>query len=248
MRLSFPVAKRLCGLADTFEIKSEDDFHFAVRVWKEQTVDARRKNDDIRAAELSQCKELFKRRYTNRVSRICPQCGDGKHSTAKHCQPCSLNFRFYRHTLDTIVMKEHEIEEVLVPVGPRCHQTGVLTSIIRKLATTGQVGDSFITNKQPTTVKNVARMSGMEITVRIANTDEKDLKKRRWRVWRTDGLDMDAVNERIKARLAGETVPPSPPCTPPPPGTLPDKHPKKKPTSEGLQPQPSGNGPRQKRT
>ena len=227
-RLTFSAAKRLCGLDADFEIKTGEDYHFILRVWKEQTVAARRKNDDSRAAELSQCKEVFKRRYHNRINRVCPVCGKGKSAFAAHCQPCSLNLRFYSHTLDTVVMKEHEIEETLVVVGPRCHQTGVLTAVIRKLATTGQVGDSFITDKQSTSVKNVARAAGMECIIRIANPDEKDKKKRRYRVWRSDGLNMEGVNERIKARLAGQTVPPSPPCVAPPPDQLPNRHPKKK--------------------
>ena len=247
-RLNFPKAKKLCGLDPNFEIQREEDYHFAMRVWRELTVDARRKNDDSRAAELSECKELFKRRHNSRVKRFCPKCGSAKGAFAQHCQLCSLNFRFYSSTLDSIKMKEHEIEEALVLVGPRCHQTGILTGICRKMATTGQVGDSFVTDKQPTSVKNICRMVGMEVTVRIANPEEKDLKKRRWRVWRTDGFEMEAVNERIKTRTAGGAYPPSPPCTPPPPGTVPDRHPKKKkPTSEVPAQSLSESGPRQKR-
>lgn len=244
MRLTFPKAKKLCGLDEAFEIRSEEDYNFALRVWRDQTIEARRRNDDNHAAELSQCKQLFKRRYNNRVMRKCPTCGEAKSAHADHCQPCSITYRFYHNQLHThsIVMKEHEIEEALAIIPPRHHATGVLAAICRKLATTGQVGDSFITDKQPTTVKSMARLVGMEVTVRIANLDERDLKKRRWRVWRTDGKEMEEVNEIIKLRMAGEPVPPSPPCVPPPPESLPDKHPERKkagrPKSKASAPQP----------
>lgn len=248
MRLTFPKAKRLCGLDETFEIRSEEDYNFALRVWKDQTVVARQANDDDLAAELSQCKQLFKRRYSNRIARKCPRCGDSKSAYADHCQTCSITYRYYDHRLHThsVTMKEHEIEEGLVIIGPRCHQTGVLTSIIRKVATTGQVGDSFVTDKPSTSIKNVARMQGMEVIVRIANPEEKDLKKRRYRVWRSDGLEMEQVNEVIRKRMAKEEVPPAKPCVPPLPGTLPERHRKKATAANPEQPN-QGNGPRQKR-
>lgn len=239
MRLNFPKAKKLCGLDETFEIRSEEDYNFALRVWRDLTVEARRQNNDDRAAELSQCKQLFKRRYTNRVSRKCPTCGEAKSTHADHCQPCSVTYRYYHNQLHThsVVMKEHEIESGLVLIPVR-YSKGVLTGICQKLATEGQVGDSFLTDKQPTSVKNISRMMGLQVTIRIANPDEKDMKKRRWRVWRTDGLDWPLVNERIQARLAGKVVPPSPPCVPPAPGTLPDRHTRKAKPTASTPPQP----------
>ena len=224
MRLTFPKAKKLCGLDETFEIRSEDDYNFALRVWRDQTVEARRQNNDDLAADLSQCKQLFKRRYNNRVMRKCPTCGEAKSTHADHCQPCSVTYRFYHNQLHThsVVMKEHELESGLVLI-PLHYSKGVLTGICQKMATEGQVGDSFLTDKQPTSVKNIARTMGLQVTIRIANSEEKDMKKRRWRVWRTDGLEWPQVNERIKARLEGKAVPPSPPCVPPSPDTLPHR-------------------------
>lgn len=226
MRWTFPKARRTCGLDETFEIRSEEDYHFAIRVWRDLTVQARRANDDNRAAELSAAKEVFKKRYNRLFSIHCPRCGEVKSHGAVHCQLCSHTVRYHNNEIwvRSVNMKEHEIEEAPVLIPPRMWSTGVLTGICRKMATTGQVGDSFITNKQPTSVKNVCRMMGMEVTIRIANIEEKDPKKRRWRVWRTDGKDMEEVNELIRKRLAGEPVPPSQPCKPPPPGTLPDRH------------------------
>lgn len=230
MRFTFKHAKKLCALDDNFEITSDETFNFAMKVWKEKTVAARNANDDALAAELSQCKELFKRRHTNRVLRVCPKCGGSKSTHAMNCSVCARRERFYPNEIPStsVVMKEHEIEEGLVIIGPRCHQTGVLTSIIRKLASSGNVGDSFITDKQSTSIKNVARMAGMEVIVRIANPEEKDKKKRRYRVWRSDGKSMEEVNEIIRKRMAGETVPPSPPCVPPPADQLSKRHSKRK--------------------
>lgn len=237
MRFTFPRAKDLCGLPDDFEIKNNEAYEFAMKCWKEKTVSARNANNMELAAELSQAKQLFKRRHTNRVLRICPDCGESKSLHAQRCAICSRRERFYHNEIpsSSVIMKEHEIEEGLVIIGPRCHQTGVLTAIIRKLATTGKVGDSFITDKQSTSIKNVARMAGMEVIVRIANPEEHDKKKRRYRVWRSDGMDMDELNEIIRKRLAGEAVPESKPCTPMTPEQLAKRHPKKR-SNDGQSP------------
>jgi hypothetical protein len=229
VRLYFRHAKELCGLPNDFEIKSEDDYHFAVRCWKEKVVDARRTNNDELAALLSQCKEVFKKRHTRLISIHCPDCENTKSRYAMRCHICARRERFYKNQLHThsIIMKEHEIEEGLVVIPPRTHSTGVLTAVCRKLAYSGQVGDSFVTEKQPTSIKNICRMLGMEVIVRMANPEEHDKKKRRYRVWRSDGLEMEEVNERIRKRLAGEPVEPSKPCVAPAPGTVPDRHKKK---------------------
>jgi hypothetical protein len=229
VRFYFRHAKELCGLDHDFEIRSEEDYNFALRVWKEKTVAARQANNDELAAMLSQAKQVFKRRYTRLVSIHCPTCGNSKSQYAYQCHMCARINRYYHNQVpqSSIVMKEHEIEEAVVLIPPRLHATGVLTGVLRKLATTGKIGDSFVTDKQPTSVKNIARSLGMEVTVRIANLEEHDKKKRRWRVWRTDGLEMEAVNEIIRKRLAGEPVLESKPCVPPPPGTIPDRHKKK---------------------
>lgn len=229
MRLYFRHAKELCGLPSDFEIKTEEDYHFAVRCWRDKVVEARRRNDDAHAALLSQCKEVFKKRHTRLVSFRCPDCENAKSRHAMRCHICSHRNRWHKNELNphSIIMKEHEIEEGLVVIPPRTHSTGVLTAVCRKMAHSGQVGDSFITDKQPTSIKNVARMMGLDVVIRMANPEEKDKKKRRYRVWRADGLDMDGVNEIIRRRMAGEAIEPAKPCVPPPAGTLPDRHAKK---------------------
>lgn len=234
MRLTFNKAKQRLGLPPDFEVADQACMDAALKLWKDKTIVARRANEDNLAAELSEAKMVLCKRYERRKSRFCPDCGQAKSFHSQRCSLCARSARFPADekvnpvSVKVIPMKEHEIEESLVIIGPRCHQTGVLTSIIRKLATTGNVGDSFVTDKQSTSIKNVARMAGMEVIVRIANPEEKDLKKRRYRVWRSDGKTLEEVNALIQKRRAGETVPPSPPCVAPPPDQLPNRHPKKK--------------------
>jgi predicted RNA-binding Zn-ribbon protein involved in translation (DUF1610 family) len=230
MKIRFAAAKRLCGLAEDFEINSKETLDYALRFWRERTVAARRKNDDHTAAVLSECKEVFKKRYNRIVSRHCPTCGEAKSAHSMQCRMCSYADRYLRHNLPShsAIMKTHEIEEGLVVVPAITHRTGELSSICRKIATTGQIGDSFVTPKSSTSVNGVARTLGMKVLIRCANPEEKDKKKRLYRVWRSDGFDMDQVNEIIRKRLAKEPVEPAKPCVPPPPGTLPPKHPKAK--------------------
>lgn len=228
-RLRFPTAKKLCGLDKQFEIKTRSDYDFALRFWRERTVAARRANDDGTAAVLSECKQIFKHRYERLVSNKCPDCGEVKSLYSMRCNMCARIYRFYRHNIpnQSAIMKTHEIEEGLVIVPPITHCVGELTAICRKLALTGQIGDSFVTPKVPSSINNICRGLGMDVIVRIANTDEKDKKKRIYRVWRADGLDMNGVNEVLRKRLAKEPVPPAKPCVPPPADALPQKHPKK---------------------
>ena len=228
MKLRFPTAKRLCGLDEQFEIKTKSDFEYALRFWRERTVAARRANDDTTAATLSQCKEIFKRLYNRIASYRCPDCDQGKSLYAVRCNMCARIYRYYRHSIpsQSSLMKIHEIEEGLVIVPPITHRTGELSAICRKLATTGQIGDSFTTPKSSTSTNAVCRALGMTVIIRMVNHEEKDKKKRIYRVWRSDGLSMDEVNEILRKRLAKEPVPPAKPCVPPPASSLPNKHPK----------------------
>jgi hypothetical protein len=221
-RFNFQQAKRICGLERDFQLRRPEDYETALRAWKERMVGARRTGNHDLAALLSQCKQVIKRRFNWLFSRTCPDCGRGKQRHAARCFYCSLVYRHYRNKLP-YAMKEHELGELAL-IPPRMQATGILTAVCRKLALNGQVGDCFITDKQPTSVKNVCRLLGMEVIIRIADIHEKDRKKRRWRVWRSDGLGMEQVNERIEARMAGKTVPVSPPCKPLPPDALPPRH------------------------
>ena len=227
-KLRFSTAKKLCGLDEHFEIKTESDYEFALGVWREQTVAARRTGNDERAAVLSQCKELFKRRYNRVVSPKCPDCGQHKSLYAVRCNMCARIERFYRHNIPAqSTMKNHEIEDGLVLVPAITHRTGELTAVCRKLATTGQIGDCFTSPKSPTSISAVCRTLGLSVIVRATNLDEKDKKKRIYRVWRCDGLDMEAVNEIIRKRLRGEPVPTAKRCVPPPASSLPNRHPER---------------------
>jgi hypothetical protein len=238
MRLNFKKAKKLCGLDDKFEIRSTEQFEFAMTAWKALTVQARTEGNDALAADLSQCKEIFKRRHHNRVVRRCPVCGDFKNPYADHCNTCSRNKRYYRNVMNetSVLPKEHVIENGVVLIGPRCHTTGILTQTLRKMADDSPVGDSFITDKQPASVKNIARLIGLQIMIRIANPQEKDLKKRRWRVWRTDGLPMEDVNKIIKDRMGGKPAPAVKICVPDPEEAEHKSHKKKETTPKRREP------------
>lgn len=221
MRWTFRMAKQLVGLPEDFEIKSEETLEFALSCWKEETVKARNAGLDDIAADLSQAKEVFKKRYTWRVNRRCPDCERPKSAHAMRCQVCSRSNRFFKDKIMTQTpIKEHELEVTPVVIPPRTLPSGELTKIMRKLANEGKTGDSFVTGKHSTVVKAVGRILGLDVICRLVNADERDPKKRKYRVWRADGLEMEAVNKIIVDRLAGKPVPPTPPCHPPTPEEL----------------------------
>lgn len=227
MRLTFAQAKKLCGLPAEFELKRQEDFERAIAAWKEKTVAARNGDRDNEAADLSQCKELFKKRWSARQSRICPRCGDFKSAHAVHCGTCARAEKNHHNEMNetTVELKQHELELGTILVPPRATKSGPLTTVMQKLALEGQIGDSFVTCKPPTSVSAVARSLGLSVITRTANPEVKDKSKRLYRIWRCDGLDMEAVNQIIRKRLAGEPVPPPKPCVPLPPD--PNKHKKK---------------------
>jgi hypothetical protein len=210
LELKFAAAKRLCGLADEFDIVTTDDFVAAIRAWKARTVDARQAGDDGAASVLSQCKEAFKRRHSRAQNRHCPRCGVAKQQHARHCQVCA---RAVRNGTDksiperSTIMTEHEIEDALMPIPHARHGDSGVTEACRKLAAIGQIGDSFITSKSASSVNNASRPLGLRVMVRLTNPMERDRKKQFRRVWRSDGLRPEEVNEIIRKRLAGEAVP-----------------------------------------
>lgn len=218
-------AKALCGLPDDFSIRTSSDYDAAISAWKGVTVAARRAGDDHHAATLSQCKEVFKKVHNAKQSKTCPDCGLAKSSHSERCQVCSHRYRTYGHALYTLIMKEYEVESGTTLIPPRTTWSGVLTQTLRKLVA-GQVGDHFVTRKHSCVVKAASRNLGLEVICRCMNPEERDKTKRMYGVWRSDGLDMDEVNEIIQKRLKGEEVPPPKPCVPDP-DVLAKKHPKK---------------------
>lgn len=215
--MRFNKAKQLCGLEQDFEIRSDEDFSFAQRVWKERMVVARNTNDNEACVALSQARVAIRKRYF-RLGSKCPLCGSVKSRGANHCQVCNVHVRNYANSLPQPLMKEHEIEAALTLVPPRSLRTGILSQVCRKLATEGQPGDSFVTNKPSTSVKTVCRAMGMEVIVRLANPDEKDKKKQLHRVWRSDGMNEYDLNAHIQQRREHpDKVQKAPPCKAPPP-------------------------------
>lgn len=214
--MRFAHAKELCGLPSDFEIRSQETYEVALAYWKEKTVAARREGNDALAAELSCAKELFRKRHATRVNRLCA-CGRGKSAHAVRCRICSTTARYYGNKVMESTETNVElnaIETALVPVPERSTRAGKMRLMCRQLATKGQVGDSFVTDKPPPTVNTVARNLGMKIIYRLANPQEKDRKKRLYRVWRSDGKSMEELNDIIRRRLAGEEMPPSESCIP----------------------------------
>lgn len=220
MRFTFKRACQLLELPLGYDITKEEDFDLALRIWRVKTADARRNGNDDLAADLSQAKEALKRRKS-RLGTKCPDCGQGKSKFAARCNVCARRVLFYPNQMNASTpLTEHEIEATPLPVPPRTLRSGILTQTMRELATTGTVGDSFVTSKQSTTIKSVARLLGMEVITRIVTHGKKVAGKKykvgqQYRVWRSDGKSEKELNEIIKRRLAGEKIE-SKPCEPPP--------------------------------
>ena len=212
-RLSFADAKRLCGISSLQRLDTDDDYAAVNAAWKSRMVAARNAGDEEEAKVLSQAHQVFKRRYISAVSRVCPDCGQSKSLFAMRCGRCSRIYRFYRHMIPQPVLKDYELEQAAVPVPPRKHMPGKLAIAMLKLSNS-QVGDSFVCGNASATIKNAAAAVGLQVIVRIANVEETDKKKRKFRVWRSDGLESEAVNEVIEKRRKGEVVPPPEKCVP----------------------------------
>lgn len=192
------------GFQPTFDLKSKEEFNKVMVVWKELTVEARRRNDEGRAAVLSLCKALIQKRHGVRQSKICPGCGQGKSAAALLCQVCS-RASHYARKIEHNGTPMHTIE-TLVPI-PDVHTRQSELDKALKLLSIGHIGDSFISDKCASTIAYRARLIGGTVTCRKANPEEKDPDKYLYRVWRVDGLEMSEVNEIIKKRLAGEDIP-----------------------------------------
>ena len=202
----------LVGVEPNYDMRTPEDYDFLQRCVRDLMVMARRSGDDDQAAIFSQCKALLKRRFYLRGLKC--ECGNAKSRHADHCHTCYMRIRFYKVSLNEPKMKEHEIESVLTPVPDIIRKTGALSTVIRQLAQKGQVGDSFVTDKSSSSVGNLARHLGLEILTRVANPEEKDVKKRKYRVWRSDGMSMDQINQVIADRQAGKPAPLPKPCVP----------------------------------
>jgi hypothetical protein len=101
---------------------------------------------------------------------------------------------------------EFEVEPVPVVVPHALKGKNSLLSDALDRLCAGQVGDSFVARRPPSSVALSAKMRGLKVICRCVTPDEKDYKKRAYRVWRSDGHDMDTLNRLIQRRLNGETV------------------------------------------
>lgn len=63
-----------------------------------------------------------------------------------------------------------------------------------------QIGQSFPIIHSKSAVQKAAERMGLKVLIRADNPQEKDKKKRRYRVWRTDGLPWRKVNQIITQR------------------------------------------------
>lgn len=206
-RLSLKRALLEIGLPGNFSVRSQEAYDEAMERWKKLVVAARRSNCDDRAAFLSQCKSVIKKRHESAKSRICPRCGEGKSQEAEHCNVC-YRILFYSDAIDYTEPTMHEIESSLILVPDVARRRGALTEALLKLAK-GKIGDSFVSDKTASSITLAAKMQGGQVICRIANPEEKDPKKRKYRVWRSDGLSMEEVNTIIRKRMEGQPVPES---------------------------------------
>lgn len=99
----------------------------------------------------------------------------------------------------------HKVEATPIAIPPIAHDRSELALAMSQLST-GHIGDSFLTNKSASTCILMAKIMGGVVTCRTANPQEKDHKKRQYRVWRTDNYSMEEANEIIKKRVAGEKI------------------------------------------
>ena len=194
------------GIPHDCEVKTPQGYDIAMAAWKRLTIDARRSNNDDRAAMLSLCKTIIQKKRDRHTSKVCPTCGKAKSSVANQCQMCSHTSRYYAHSLEKGNLIMHEIEKTPILI-PEINKRQSEVSLALKQLVNGQIGDSFVTNKPISTTSLMAKMLGGTIICRSANPEEKDSKKRKFRVWRSDGLSMSEVNAIIQRRIDGEILP-----------------------------------------
>lgn len=213
MKLTYNGALRMLGVLG-FELKNSTDYARLMDIWREATVQARQKQDDVLAADLSQCKEAIKKRWTSLLSKVCPRCSGEKKSESEYCGACR-NILRKGGTANNEADKSdlyQVVGDVFITATANGQRSGVLVEALRRL----QVGDSFMTDKSPTSVANAAKTVGFKTICRKINCGETDKKKFRFRVWRTDGKKPSEVNQIIRLRLDAQHALPAnnPPGTP----------------------------------
>jgi hypothetical protein len=98
VKLRFKAVRKLLELGDEFEVRTEQQYEFALRCWREKIVEVRRAGDEELSRVFSQCKQVLKQRYA-RLSSRCPNCGEGKSRYADYCRMCYNTLRYYGHSL-----------------------------------------------------------------------------------------------------------------------------------------------------
>jgi hypothetical protein len=190
------------GFAPEFEIHNLTDFRVAHDVWKDRVVAARRSGNISLETALNSAFAVIK----PHGSKYCPVCGSRKGRTNGRCYLCHRRRLTYGDNIMAKDFTEYQIEETPVIV-PHALKGGysALGEALQKLCA-GQVGDSFVARRAPSAVALSAKMLGLKIICRCITPHEKDYKKRAFRIWRSDGHDMDELNRLIHKRLNGETV------------------------------------------
>ncbi len=183
-----------------FKLETEEDYARIMDIWRDATVKAREVKNDVLAADLSQVKEAIKGKWDTYKECTCPRCNKQKSPKTDYCADCLRTLKGDKHFLVNGGPAMYEVrDDVFVTMAAHGDSgRGELTEAMRKLI---QVGDSFLTNKSPTSVKNVSKNVGIETICRKQNPGEKNKTKLRYRVWRSDGLSATDVNRAIKQRV-----------------------------------------------
>lgn len=199
MRLDLNRAKGLAGLATDFRLRTNQDYENAQAAIKEKIVLARRSQNDDLAAQLSWAKEVFKKHWGS--GPICPGCGGIKKKHYRTCSMCRPDCGGKRkHCFDSTKLnmdttKDHEILHDQ-PIPCRRMAPSELRMALEALAK-GKAGDSFRTPHSPNSIKSSAKTLNLQIAIRNVTPGEKDKKKVRYQVWRTDGQSEEQINRRL---------------------------------------------------
>jgi hypothetical protein len=204
------------GFAPEFEIRNPTDFRVAHDVWKDRVVHARRAGNPKLEIALNSAYAVVK----PYGSRYCPVCGKPKGNRNNgHCQMCFRRRQTFGDNIMSNQFTEFQIEQTPVVVPPAFKGASSQLRIALEKLCQGQVGDSFVAKRQPSAVALSAKMLGLKIVCRCVTPSEKNYKQRAYRIWRSDGHDMDTLNRLIQKRLNGEKVE-TLPLTPPDPEAL----------------------------
>ena len=218
-------ALAVLGFAPEFVIRSPTDFVVAHAVWKDRVVAARRSGNIPLETVLNSAYAIIKPHR----ERYCPICGSRKGHTGRLCGMCHRRRSTFGDNIMANSFTEFQLEQTPVIVPPALKGANSQLALALDKLCHGQVGDSFIARRQPSAIAFAAKVHGLKVICRCVTPDEKDYKKRAYRVWRSDGHNMDELNRLIQRRLNGETVE-TLPLTPPPAEVLEaiknTKHPK----------------------